>query len=243
MKTGFVPTQVDVDRYLRLRAARDQLGLDMVRYIPEQAHVEIGEALGILRNGVVVFERSHVSAIMADCCLYDWYDEDGFNVVQRYAQTHHSQPGTDEHYLLNAFLHAKYRLLHLGTVVPGAGVHCKDMIDQEELFVMDIAMSRGPSAPVVLATRTIPLGEYWMTCGTGLPITSPDIMKNAERQYKKRAGPDGGIYLEDLSLAIVRACLDAATDKQVDYEKVRTNPREPRHMTRRNRRDRHGWRR
>jgi len=234
MKTHFSPTQEDVKRYLRLRAATDKLGVEIIRHVTKKAHLEIGEALGLLEDGVVVLESEDISKIMADCLLHDWYDDDGMTVVERYAETHLARPGTDEHYVLNAILHARYRVLKVGSLVPGAGAHCEDLLNNEDLFVMDVGMSRNPVAGFVLATRTIPLGEYWMTAGTGLPITRPEIMKDAQRQFMERAGPDSLLSPADLSLGIVRACLDAGAAERVRYQ-IPKAKREPRHIPRRNR--------
>ena len=45
---------------------------------------------------------------------------------------------------------------------------------------MDVGLSHSvKSANAVFATRTIPLGEYWMTCGAGLPIHSKRVVMDA----------------------------------------------------------------
>ena len=234
METHFSPAREDVERYLRLRAATDRLGVAIMRQVPKNAHLEIAEALGLLEDGVVVLESREISKIMADCCLHDWYYADGKTVVQHYAETHPARPGTDEHYVLNALLHAQYRVLKVGSLVPGAGAHCEDLMNDEGLFVMDIGMSRNPEAGFVLATRTIPLGEYWMTGGTALPITKPEVIRNAQHQFRERARPDALLLPADFSLAIVRACLDAGAADQVLFQLPKPGGREPRHITRRN---------
>ena len=73
-----------------------------------------------------------------------------------------------------------------------------------------------------------------MTAGTGLPITRPEIMKDAQRQFRERAGPDALLSPADLSLGIVRACLDAGAAERVRYQ-IPKAKREPRHIPRRNR--------
>ncbi len=94
-----------------------------------------------------------------DCCLYDWY-ENGENLIERYGETHPAEPGTDESYLLSAGLQAKYRVLVVQSVVPGAGVQCRDILNGEDLFLMDVAISRSVTVDrLAYATRTIPLGE------------------------------------------------------------------------------------
>jgi hypothetical protein len=206
----------------------------LLKAVPKQAINEIGEALGFLKDGVLVFQSEDMTSVMSDCCLYDWY-EDGKNVVQRYAETHSAQPGTDEHYLLNAFLHARYRGLLVRSVVPGAGIDCRDTLNNEDVFVMDVAFSRTAEEGAGLAARTIPLGEYWMTTGAGLPLGSREAMKDAVRRMERGPIPKAMQGPASLSLKIVRACLDTGAAEYIAYETARPKRREPRHFTRRNR--------
>jgi len=167
MATSFSPTRQDVERYRSLRAVSMELNHRILKTIPRQALDEIGDALGIRRNGVLVFDSEDMTSVIMDCCLYDWY-ENGKNLVQRYAETHPAPPETDESYLLQACLQAKYRILMARSAVPGAGIHCQDVLNGGDLFLMDLAMSQNiPCVNAAVATRTIPLGEYWMTSGAG----------------------------------------------------------------------------
>jgi hypothetical protein len=168
-----------------------------------------------------------MSSVMGDCCLYDWF-ENGENLVQRYAEAHPATPGTDESYLLNAYTQAKYRVLTAQSAVPDAGVHCRDVLSGEELFLMDLGLSRSlGSGEAAFATRTIPLGEYCMTGGAGLPITSHKAIQHAlsrtdSGKHKLLEGPGS------FALLIVRALLAAGVANHVAYETVGTPSRKPR---------------
>src|SRR5207245_6795016 len=81
---------------------------------------------------------------------------------------HPPAPGTEEHELLQAYLQAKYRIVVPQSRVQGAGAYFVDLLSAEELFIMDIGLSQTP-LDVAYATRTIPLGQFWMTGGAGLP--------------------------------------------------------------------------
>ncbi|HXB74506.1 MAG TPA: hypothetical protein VNY05_40095 [Candidatus Acidoferrales bacterium] len=235
METRFYPTQEDVDRYLRLRVAGMRMNSKLLKAVPKQAYHEIGEALGFLKDGVLVFQSEDMTGVLSECCLYDWY-EDGKNVVQRYAETHPAQPGTEEHYMLDAYLHARYRVLQVQSLVPGAGIDCRDTLNNEDLFVMDVAFSRSAEQGYALATRTIPLGEYWITTGAALPMGSRDAMKAAVRRMDRSPRPKAMQGPGSLSLSMVRACLDTGAAEYIVYETAKPNRREPRHFTRRNRR-------
>jgi hypothetical protein len=199
----------------------------MIKTIPSHAYGEVGDAIGILHNGVLVFANEDMSSVMGDCCLYDWF-ENGKNLVQQYAETHPAKPGTDENDLLNGYIQAKYRVLLMQSAAPDAGVHCHDVLSGEELFLMDLGLSRSlGSREAAIATRTIPLGEYWMTAGAGLPITSREAIQHAfsrtdSGKHKLLEGPGG------LALLIVRALLADGVADHVAYETVETQSRKSR---------------
>jgi len=227
MGTSFSPTRQDVERYRSLRALSMALNHRIIKTIPRQAYDEVGDALGIRHNGVLVFDSTDMTSVMMDCCLYDWF-ENGKNLVQRYAETHPATPGTDESYLLRTYLQAKYRILIVQSAVPGAGIHCQDVLNGGELFLMDLAMSQSvPSGNAALATRTLPLGEYWMTGGAGLPISSKKSILDALRRiesehYKPLEGPGG------VALSIARACLASGAADYITYQSTEASSTKPR---------------
>ena len=231
MATPFSPTRQDVERYRRLRALSMELTDRIVKTIPKHIHYEVGDAIGILHNGILVFDSEDMFGVLMDCCLHDWF-EDGKNLVQRYVETHPARPGTDESYLLSAYTQAKYRMIFTQFSVPDAGVHCRDVLNNEDLFLMDLAMSRslgsGDAARgTALATRTIPLDEYWMTTGAFLPINSKAAFQNGS----SRAGSAKSELLRGpggVALSIVHACLAAGAAEWVGYEPVEARPRKPR---------------
>src|SRR5271157_3054230 len=92
---------------------------------PRETLSAVGEAIGILHQGVLVFATEDMSGVLMDCCLYDWPLE-GKSRVQRYAETHTLAPGSDEHEILQAYLRAQYRILVPQARCRGAGVHFAD---------------------------------------------------------------------------------------------------------------------
>jgi hypothetical protein len=227
MGTRFFPTRTDVERYRRLRALSTDLNHRIIKTIPRRAYDDVGNAIGILRNGVLEFESKDMASVLMDCCLYDWFEE-GKNVVQLYSETHPANPGTDERYLLDAYLQAKYRVLVVQSAVSGAGLHCQDVLNSEELFLMDVGLGQSvKGTKAAFASRTIPLGEYWMTGGAGLPINSRKAVLDAMSQiesgkHKPISGPGSA------ALLIVRACLAAGAANYVTYEDAEAESAEPR---------------
>jgi hypothetical protein len=211
------------------------LNRSLVKATTKSALNGIGEALGFLKDGVLVFQSEDMTSVLSDCCFYDRY-EDGKNLVRRYAETHPAEPGSDEHYLLDAYLHARFRMLMVQSAVPGAGVECRDILNDEDVFVMDVGLSRSAEAGGTFATRTIPLGEYWMTTGAGLPVGSREAMKQAVRRIESGPRPKAMQGPGYESLTLIRACLETGAADYVAYETAKPKLNEPRHFTRRNRR-------
>jgi hypothetical protein len=188
MDAAFSPTRQDVKRYRHLRAHAMDLNHRIIKTIPPQAYHDVGRAIGILHKGVLVFDTEDMSSVLMDCCLYDWF-QNGKNVVQRYSEQSPAEPGTDDHFLLDAYLRAKYRILNATSAVSGAGLHCRDLLNNDELFLMDVGFSRGGAQPgLALATRTIPMGDYWITTGAALPI-------NSETAYRMRSRHPNGVNI------------------------------------------------
>jgi hypothetical protein len=232
MAIRFVPAEQDVERYRRLRAISNSLNTQLCKTIPVQAYEEIGDAIGIRHNGILVLnDPQEESCVIADCCVYDWY-RGGANLVQQYSETHPLKPGTDEGFVLQAACNARYRVLIADKAVPGAGLYCRDVLNGGELFLMDIAFSRNlAEANTAIATRTIPLGEYWMTTGASLPIDLDTDLTASLHELEDVIGESlAGPGL--MPLAIVRACLAAGAAERIVYSNPRdigrTARREPR---------------
>jgi hypothetical protein len=132
---------------------------------------------------------------------------------------------------LKAYCQAEYRILTVLSTAPGAGVYVRDLLYEEELFVMDLAFSRTLERGFALATRTIPLGEYWMTSGAPLPITSADDIEPVFRQMKKLPALAPGEGPAVFPTLVVRACLAAGAAEHIRYEGAgdmrRERPRMP----------------
>ena len=216
---AFTPSWSDVERYKRLRSLGKDLNHRMVQTIPRETLHAVGEAIGILHQGVLVFATEDMSGVLVDCCLYDWPLE-GKSRVQQYAETRTLAPGSDEHELLQAYLHAEYRILVPQARWRGAGVHFADAFSEDQFFVMDIGLSQSSLDPkMALATRIIPLGAYWMTGGVGLPMTE----EARETAYRRLAAEgvlvDGTVTdRRRMALVTVRACLETGAAEHVAYE-------------------------
>jgi hypothetical protein len=105
-------------------------------------------------------------------------------------------------------------------VLPDAGVSVRDAVSGEQFFIMDVGLSQYElNSSLLLATRTIPLGGYWMMGGAALPMVAEqkdlvlDVLKH------ERLLVDGVITEpHDATLLIVRACLESGAAENISYD-------------------------
>ena len=226
LKPSFIPSSLDVERYQRLRRLGQDLNHRILRTIPRKATHEVGEAIGILHRGVLVFASEDETSILMDCCLYDWL-QNGKNPVEKYAENHPPAPGTEEQELLRAYLQAKYRIVVPQSRVQGAGAYAVDLLSGEELFIMDMGLSQNP-LNVAYATRTLPLGQFWITSGAALPTGRTGIENAMDRLNKQRLLVDGKFTdPHKAALVFVRTLLEDGASRHIAYETVE-DPRRPR---------------
>jgi len=218
MEIPFSPAQRHVDEYRRFRALLMEMNHKMIKILPKQAYDDIGDAIGIRHQDTLIFDSEDMISVLMDCCIYDWF-ENGKNIVQRYAEAYPARPGTAENEVLQACLQAKYAILIAESAVPGAGMYCRDILNGGNLFLMDVSMSHTPVAGrAALATRILPVNQYWITGGASLPITSanPDL-RHIETERDKLLRTAGGI-----SLRLIRSCLAAGAINHIHYQTTPT---------------------
>jgi SEC-C motif len=228
LSSTFTPSPADVERYKRLRGLARDLNSRIIKTIPREAIQQVAEAIGRLHGGVLVLGSEDESSVLMDCCLFDWI-RDGKNLIEKYAENHPPAPGTAEHELLEAYRQAKYRIVVPQSRVQGAGAYFVDLLSGEELFIMDVGLSQNP-LDVAYATRTIPLGQFWMTGGAGLP-TGSEAIKIAIDRLTKQQLVEEGRFTEPhkVALVFVRTLLESGASKRVAYEAVENQRRQKFH--------------
>jgi hypothetical protein len=221
MKNFPTKADMDVERYRQLRQLGRRLMSVLAETIPREAIQEMGNALGIMRKNKLIFDTLDVSSVLMDSCLFDWI-RGGKNLVEKYVEAYPPALGTDEHFLLQGYCRAKYRLLLTRAISPGTVTYWLDPISGKSIALMDISLSQSMARGFreLLATRTVPLGGYWITRGAPLPVgdrkTGEMLLTTIRR----------GNLLEDTTsadehkqaTAIIRACLDSGAAEHVRCE-------------------------
>lgn len=223
-KPSFAPTTDSQDiaaRYQRLRPIRLRLNNELVRRLSRDVLNEGARKIGILRNGVFVFDNEDESSVLMDYCIYDVYHK-GRNAIEQYLSDSPPDPDSDEMACLRAMQHATYALAAVLRVEPGVGCQIRNLYTGETRLLADIGFSKTAQPDTLMATRLLDFGGFVATSGAALPvgILDNDELDEWQRKISAGANDDGAD-----PAPLIRGCLQRGASSTVRYETPNTNRR------------------
>jgi len=220
--------------YKRFRQAGVRLNNKLVESLDGDTMKEGGRRLGILRKDILVFDTEDQASVLMDYCIYNMYT-DGLNAVQRYLAESPPRRDSDEMLFLNAMLRAHYSIFQVIEVERGVGVVVEDLLRGGTSILIDINFASIAREGMALATRVIPVEDFFMTGGAGLPVTNAELNKIA-RETKRIFDPATDVTRltpdqeSDLTALIIRTCLESGMGSRIAYEEP-GQPTSPRKQT------------
>ncbi len=209
-------------RYKELREVGLRLNSRLMETLPHSALDEGGKKLGILKKNVLTLDSEDEIAVLADFCIHD-VRRPGANAVDRLL-AESLPPGGDEMVLLQALRQARYSLFAVETVEPGVGVHVRDLLRDEPLFLVEVGLSRSAPAGMVLAARVMAPEGISMTTGAALPV---GMLSPAERagflqamkahlkslDFHRLAAEEAS----EMAAVVIRTCLQHGAASRIRY--------------------------
>ena len=156
-------------RYKPLRRAGVALNSRLVKTLSRSVLDEGGKKLGILKGNVLTLDSDDELSVLMDYCIFD-VRRRGLNAVERYLQKSPPAPDSDDDALLQAMRQARYSLFAAEALEPGLGVHVRDLLADEALFLVDLGFSRTATVGMILAARVMAPEGVTITTGAALPV-------------------------------------------------------------------------
>jgi hypothetical protein len=210
-------------RYQQLRRVGLELNTRLTKTLSKSELDEGGRKLGILQRDVLVLDTEDEIAVLMDYCLHD-VRRHGATAVERYLAAPPAAVGADEMVLLQALRQARFSLFAVESSEPGVGVHVRDLLRDEPLFLVDVGLSRSAAVGLVLAARVMAPEGIGMTTGAALPA---GVLSPSQRSafVESLAADFGGTDLRDpspeeaseLAATIIRACLRRGAAERIAY--------------------------
>jgi hypothetical protein len=210
-------------RYKHLRQVALRLNDRLVETLPKSVLDEGGKKLGLLKKNVLALDTEDEMCVLMDYCIYD-VRRDGANAVERFLAKHPPAPDSDERVLLEAMRQARYSLFAVEGAERGVGVHVRDLLRGEVLFLMDVSFSNTAPVGMVLATRIMAPDGITMTTGAALPVAvlppegQAQLLEGLAKGFKqadfRNLTPQEA---SELATAMIRACLREGAAEQIEY--------------------------
>jgi hypothetical protein len=214
-------------RYKHLRQVGLRLNHRLVKTLSKSVLDEGGKKLGTLKKNVLVLDTEDEIVVLMDYCIHD-VRRQGVNAVERYLAESPPAPDSEEMVLLQAMRQARYSLFAVEAAEPGVGVHVRDLLRDEPLFLVDVGFSRTATPGLVLAARVMAPEGISQTTGAALPFGVLPAANRAEflgglaTTFKlpdlRHLSPEGA---GELAAAVIRTCLQSGAAEHIQYHEPR----------------------
>jgi hypothetical protein len=231
-----------IARYQHIRKLSRLINNELVSKFSKNAIDEGGKKLGILRDGILVFDTEDATSVLMDFCVYD-VREKGMNAIERKLAEDPPAANSEEMRLLQQMGNAHFSLYIVEATEPGIGLHLCDLLSDDKIFIVDVNLSRSAPVGLVLASRIITIDGISMTTGASLPVAvipqanrKEFVTRYAPRVKAISGGNESPAQASELAAMLLRTCLKNGAASHVRYaEAEEENGPEPMTMTERQR--------
>lgn len=211
-----------LSRYQHLRRVALALNNRLTATLPRSVIEEGGQKLGILKQKVITLDTEDTVVVLMDFCLHDVRDQ-GVNAIERYLANTPPAADSDEMVLLQSMRQARFSLFAVESTEPGVGVHLRDLLRKESLFIVDVGFSHSATVGLVLAARVVAPDGIAMTTGAALPIGVLTAAVRAQFLQGLNSLFEGDFRqlsperVSDLAATIIRTCLQQGAAEHIRY--------------------------
>jgi hypothetical protein len=210
-------------RYKHLRQVGLHLNTRLVKTLPKSVLDEGGRKLGLLKKNVLTLDTEDEIAVLMDYCIHD-IRRQGINAVERFLAESPPPAGSDEMVILQAMRQARYSLFIVEATEPGVGVHVRDLLRDEPLFLVDVGFSATGAPGFVLAARITAPEGITQTTGAALPfgvlppggqteVVQGLVGKLKDADFRNLSPAEAS----ELSATIIRTCLQHGAAEHIAY--------------------------
>jgi hypothetical protein len=213
--------QEALSQYHEFRSVGRELNNKLVKQLPKAAIEECGKKLGMLKKKSLVLGNQDELSVLMDYCVYH-YRRNGINVVSRFLSMSPPVEGSIEMTLLKAMQQAHYSLFAVKSATAERGLEMIDLLRDEEIFLVDLSMSRSAYPGFVFGGHVLPMPGYFMTSGAFLPIPGsiledkiPAILEKFYHEDHLSPGQEAAFAAQ-----VIRAALQANAMDNMKYQSI-----------------------
>ena len=152
-----------------------------MKAVPRTAFRKWAKTFGLVEGRKLLLESDGELTILLDFLIYH-HRQRGTTLVQKYLATLPPSDDPDETLVRQAMAGARYSMFEVLRAHSFTGVAVHDLVRGGRAFVVDEMMSTSMKPGQLLASRLLPLPDYWMTGGAGVPL-SPEVVEIVKRLF------------------------------------------------------------
>jgi hypothetical protein len=187
-------------RYRRLRQTSREHHEAVLDIIAPDVVLDWARRLDLTQGKTVVIESENELILPEDLAIY--LPRLGrSHPLDRYARAAQFAPGSDEAIVLEAMHHARFSLWRVERRHQTAGLILRDLLRDEEVWLVDEAMEKEAPPGVEMAARLLKPEDFAMTARIIVPVT-PDLMEKVFVSAPALRSAQGNVLARDPRFAI-----------------------------------------
>ena len=206
-------------RYRRLRQISKEHHQAVLDIIAPDVVLDWAKRLGLTQGRTVILESEHEMLLAEDLATY--LPRLGrSHPLDRYARTAQFAPDSNEAIVLEAMRHARFSLWRVERRHETAGLILRDLLRDEEIWLVDEAMEKNPPRGVEMAARLLQPESFAMTVRIIVPVT-PDLMDEVFDRAAALRQAQGDALARDprFAIGIYRAAVATGTMDSVRFKR------------------------
>ena len=212
-------------RYHRLRQISKQQHEAVLDIIAPDVLLDWAKRLDLTEGKAVVLENDNEMTLPEDLAIY-CPRLGRSHPLDRYARVTRFAPASDEAIVLAAMRQARFSLWRVERRHPTTGLILRDLLRDEETWLLDEAMERNAPPGMEMAARLLQLENFAMTARIIVPIlpdlmTLPELMEEVFTRAPALRHHHRDVLAGDLRFAIgiYRAAVVTGTMERVQFKR------------------------
>jgi hypothetical protein len=156
-------------RYRHLREISKQHHSAMMKFLSGGAIIAQARRLGLAEGKTIVLNNLDDMNLAVDLAIHT-APKDRSRAIDRYARAARLAPGSDEALVLEAMRRARFSIISSVRRHPAAGVIVKDVVRDEDIWLVDEGLEATFKEGRALATRMFAPEGFAMTAGIITPV-------------------------------------------------------------------------
>jgi hypothetical protein len=195
-----------LSRYRRLRQISKEQHEAVLDIIAPDVLLDWARRIDLTQGKTVVSDSEYEIALAEDLAIY-LARLGRSHPLDRYARAAGFAPGSDEAIVLAAMRHARFSLWRIERHHKTTGLILRDLLREEEIWLIDEAMVKNARPGRAMAARLVPPDRFAMTARVIVPInpvlmTRPELMEEVFTRAPALRSLQGKALAEDPRFAI-----------------------------------------